>query len=82
MYYFQENVGSKARHVYNDRMETDTCKPITVSKELNATSMQHDLYCCRITIQSRDKFGTVTVRHIPRELSRFAFFFLKVGGAV
>ena len=39
-------------------------------------------YCCRITITRADKIGPVTAGHIPREISRFVYFFLHEGGAV
>ena len=57
MYCFQANVGSRDYHLCKDT----EWKPIylnqliTVSKEINATPMQYDPYCRRITIQPREK---------------------------
>ena len=41
---------------------------------INATSKQHDPYCCKITIPCGDKIGPITVEHIPRKLLRFGFY--------
>ena len=41
-----------------------------------------DPYCCKITIKRVGRIGEVTVGHIPRELSRFVFYFIHEGGSV
>ena len=53
-----------------------------MQKETDNKSPQIDPYCCRITIRCANKIGPVTVGHIPREISRFVYFFLHEGGAV
>ena len=53
-----------------------------MQKETDNKSLQIDPYRCRITIIRADKIGPVTVEHIPREISRFVYFFLHEGGAV
>ena len=40
---------------------------------INATSKEHDPYCCKITIPRGDKIDPITVEHIPRKLLRFGF---------
>ena len=51
-------------------------------KEANNISIGIDPYCCRITIKRVDRIGLVTVVHVPRELSRFIFYFIQEGGSV
>ena len=41
-----------------------------------------DQYFIAIRIFPRDKLAPVTVDHVPRELSRIFYFFLKRGGKV
>ena len=41
---------------------------------INATSKQHDSYCCRITIQRGNKIGPIIVEHILHKLLRFGFY--------
>ena len=53
-----------------------------VLKEPNKISIDIDPYCCRITIKRVDRIGLVTVVHVPRELSRFIFYFIQEGGSV
>ena len=55
---------------------------VGVSKETNLLSIEKDPYCCKISISRVDRIGPVTVGHIPRELSRFVFYFLHEGGSV
>ena len=55
-------------------------QPVDVYKETNIIPEAYDPYCCKITITRVDR--TVTVGYIPRELSRYVFYFLHEGGAV
>ena len=57
-------------------------QPVTVCLETNAISKAYDPYCCKICIRRPDRIGPVTVGHIPRELSRYVFYFLHEGGSV
>ena len=42
----------------------------------------HDPYCCAIQISRAGRLHNLTIGHIPREISRFVFFFLHHGGSV
>ena len=53
-----------------------------VLKEVNNICIDIDSYCCRITIKRVDRTRPVTVGHVPRELSRFIFYFIQEGGWV
>ena len=55
---------------------------IKVLKETNSISIDNDPHCCKITIKRVDRIGDITVGHIPRELSRFAFHFVLEAGSV
>ena len=51
---------------------------VTVAIESNEASKQIDPHCCAIQIKSGE--SVVTVGHIPREISRHCYFFLKEDG--
>ena len=53
-----------------------------VLKEINNIPTNIDPYFSRITIKRVDRIGPVTVRHHPKELSRFIFYFIQEGGSV
>ena len=55
---------------------------VKILKETNQLSINIDPYCCKITINRADRIGDITVGYIPRELSRFVFFFIHEGGSV
>ena len=55
---------------------------VVVLKEVNNIFIDIDPYCCRITIKRVDRIGPVTVGPVPRELSRFIFYFIQQGGLV
>lgn len=81
---FSVEVGSRGFHVYRDVNWTNLVvhQPVRVSIETNPTSKAYDPYCCKITIRRLDRIGVVTVGHIPRELSRYVYYFLNEGGSV
>ena len=84
MHSFSVEIGSRGYHVYRNANWTDVRlhQAITVEVETNATSRAYDPYCCKISIRKPDRIGPVTVGHIPRELSRYVFYFLHEGGLV
>ena len=51
-------------------------------KEVNNIFIDIDPYCCTIAIKRLDRIGPVTVGHVPRELTRFIFYFTQEGGSV
>lgn len=81
---FSAEIGSRGYHVYRGTTwrNIHLHEQVGVSKETNEISKEKDPYCCKITITRVDRIGPVTVGHIPRELSRFVFFFLHEGGSV
>lgn len=84
MYSFSAIIGSRGYHVYrqNEWTNISTNQVVNVCKETSANSIANDPYCCKITIQRKDRVGAVTVGHIPREISRFVYYFLQEGGSI
>ena len=84
MHSFSAEVGSRGYHICHET----SCRNIhlhqhvVVLKEVNNISINIDPYCCRITIKRVDRIGPVTIGHVPRELSRFIFYFIQEGGSV
>ena len=52
---------------------------VDVSLETDANSKMVDPYCCRIRVKNAEQ-RWVTVGHIPREISRFVFYFIREEG--
>lgn len=84
MHTFSAEIGSRGYHVYKGTSWKNIAlhQAVKIMKETSQISMEIDPYCCKITITRPDKIGPVTVGHIPRELSRFIYFFLHEGGSV
>ena len=84
MHSFSAEVGSRGYHVYRETSwrNIHLHQHVVVLKEVNNISIDIDPYCCRITIKRVDRIGPVTVGHVPRELSRFIFYFIQEGGSV
>ena len=53
---------------------------VWVQIENNLTSKQIDPYCC--AVKSNSGGSLVTVGHVPREISRFVYFFIRDGGII
>ena len=81
---FTAEIGSRGYHVYRETTWKNIVlhQQVTVLKETNSMSIDIDPYCCRITIKRVYRIGDITVGHIPRELSRFVFYFIHEGGSV
>ena len=75
---FSTEIGSRGYHGYRDTIWRDirVNQPVVVCQETNPLSKVYDPYCCKITISRRDRIGPVTVGHVPREISRYVYYFL------
>ena len=84
MYSFSAEVGSRGYHVYRNTSwnQIYVNQAVVVHKEKNIVSLQIDPYFCAKTISRMDKIDPATVGHIPREISRFVYFFLHEQGAI
>ena len=76
MHSLSVEVGSRGYNVYREtrwRKVQQLHEHVVVLKEVNNISIGIDPYCCRI-MKIVDRIEPVTVRHVPRELSRFIYF--------
>ena len=74
-----KEIGSKGYHVYRETSwrNIHLHQHVLVLEEVNNISIDIDPYCCRITKKKSQQNG-----HVPRELSRFIFYFIHEGGSV
>ena len=81
MQLFSAEVGSKGYHVYckTSCRNIHLHQHVVVLKEVNSISINIDP---RITTKRVDRIGPVLVGHVPRELSRFIFYFIQEEGSV
>ena len=61
---------------------TEKYKVMNESDGWNKRRNIRDPYFCKITINRLDKIGPVSVGHIPREISRYVFYFLQETGSI
>ena len=84
LYSFTTTIASRGYHIYMHTTweNARVGQRILVSLETDVNSKMIDPYCCKIQTKN-DEQRWVTVGHIPREISRFVFFFLRdEGGSV
>ena len=83
---FTKYVACRGYHVYNSGIweaeEQYVGKEVFVAAETSPESIERDPYCCAIQISRAGRLHNLTIGHIPREISRFVFFFLHHGGSV
>ena len=81
MQLFSAEVGSNGYHVYckTSCRNIHLHQHVVVLKEVNSISINIDP---RITTKRVDRIGPVLVGHVPRELSRFIFYFIQEEGSV
>lgn len=78
-YKFQSKIASCGYHIYKNVI-WDNVKPgdkVTVEIESNNVSKRIDPYCCAVKAMAGNPIQLRTVGHIPREISRHVYFFLK-----
>ena len=76
-FFFQAKVASRGYNMYKETTWRNAMEneKVTVAIESNEGSKQIDPYCCAIQIKSGE--SVLTVCHMPREISRHCYFFLK-----
>ena len=84
LYSFTTKIASRGYHVYMhttwEKAQVDD--NVVVKIETDGNSKMIDPYCCKILTKNEEQ-RLVTVGYIPREISRYVFFFLrKEGGSV
>ena len=77
---FQTKVASPEFHIYKNTTweNVNTGQEMSVQPETNEDSKKIDPYCCAIKTMVSGKLGTVG--HIPREVSRHTYFYIKEEG--
>lgn len=78
-YSFEAIIASRGYHVYKELSWADATagEEVKVELETNHMSIAKDPYSCAIRAKHKYFIGWKTVGHIPRELSRYVYFFIK-----
>ena len=82
---FKAVIASRRYHVYKETTWSDAKvgDEVKVELETNPNSTAIDPYACAIKTKHKYFVGWKTVGHVPREISRYVYFFIKQeGGAV
>ena len=81
---FTMEIGGQGYHVHRETTwwNITLYQQVKVLKETNSISIDTDPYCCKIMVKSVDRIGDITVGHVWRKLSRFAFYFFHEGRSV
>ena len=75
---FQTKVPSRRFHIYKNTTWENVNQEVPVQLESNEDSKKIDPYCCAIKTMASGKLETVG--HIPREVSRHTYFYIKEEG--
>ena len=83
-YSFEAKIASRGYHVYKNTtwMDAKVGDEIKVEVETNKDSIKIDPYACAIRVKSKYFDVMHTVGHIPREISRHVYFFIKKEGGL
>ena len=79
MYSFKAIIASRGYHVYKETSwsKAKLNEEVKVELEKNTISLSTDPYACAIKIKNPYFNDWKTVGHIPREISRYVYFFIK-----
>ena len=80
---FSAEIASWGYHVYRGYAWSNITlnQIVEVYKENNPVSMSHDPYCCKTTVRKIDRIAVI-LGHIPREISRYVFYFVQEGETI
>lgn len=81
---FSKSIASRGYHVYRFSTWKNIKKDqkCTFAFETREEALNIDKYSIAIQIFPKDRVAPVTVGHVPLELSRYVYFFMKLGGKV
>ena len=85
MYSFKAKIASRGYHVFKETSWSNAKEgdEVKVDLETNKSSKKIDPYACAVRAKEEYFKGWKTVGHIPREISRHVYFFIKSeGGSV
>ena len=79
IYNFKAIIASRGYHVYKETSWSNakTNEEVKVELETNTTSFSADPYACAIKTKNPYFSDWKTVGHIPREISRYVYFFIE-----
>ena len=82
VYCFEAIIASRVFHVYKETSWSNAKvgDVVKVEVESNFKSIAHDPYSCAIKAKHEYFTGWKTVGRIPREISRYVYFFIKQEG--
>ena len=77
-------IASCGYHVYGKSLSSNPKKGecLIGEQETDSVALLEDSYAIAWKLQKKDKLVPVVVGHIPRETSRFVWYFIKYGGKV
>ena len=80
----ETNVASRGWHVYGKTVWKNPCKgqKVVAKKEKNKEALDIDPYAIAWTLKKKNKLIPDVVGHVPREISRFVWFFITHGGKI
>ena len=84
MFSFDKRIAPRGYHVYRNSSwkNAKAGQRVKVEKETSGTSKSIDPCACAIKIKNRFFDNSITVGHIPRDISRHCYFFMKEGGEI
>ena len=76
---FQATIASRGYHVYKETTcsNSKVNEKVKIEIETNQSSIPIDPYACAIKAKEKYFGGWKTVRHVPREILRYIYFFIK-----
>ena len=81
---FNSKIAARGYHVYKNTTwkNAKVGQNVQVQVETNKSSKEIDPYACAIRIKNHFFENWMTVGHIPREISRHCYYFIKEGGSI
>ena len=78
-YNFQATIASRGYHVYEETTwsKAKVNEKVKIEIETNQSSIAIDPYVCAVKTKEKYFDGWKTVGHVPREISRYIYFFIK-----
>ena len=78
-YNFQASIASRGYHVYKETTWSNAKvnKKVKIEIETNQSSIAIDAYACAVKAKEKYFDGWKAVGHVPREISRYIYFFIK-----
>ena len=76
---FQATIASRGYHVYKETTWSNAKvnEKVKIEIETNQSSIAIDPYVCAVKTKEKYFDGWKTVGHVPREISRYIYFFIK-----